>query len=134
MDLVRQEQWVDLKLLYQAQFWNPFFDLHYGSSSFGIFFAACPPEGLHALEQGIFKHLLHEVLGTYLKPQQIALLDRVVQSWVKWSRQRLYRSANFAESPRLMFKDGISSLSNTSGCDRAGMHQRVSLCRIGCHR
>jgi hypothetical protein len=121
MDLVRQEQWVDLELLYQAQFWNPFFDLHYGSSSFGIFFAACPPEGLHALEQGIFKHLLHEVLGTYLKPQQIALLDRVVQSWVKRSRQRLYRSANFAESPRLMFKDGISSLSNTSGCDRAGM-------------
>jgi hypothetical protein len=29
------------------------FDVDYGSSLLGIFFAACPPEGLHALEQGI---------------------------------------------------------------------------------
>jgi hypothetical protein len=121
MNMVRQEQWVELELLYQAQFWNPFFDVDYGASLLGIFFAACPPEGLHALENGIFKHLLQEVLGVYLKPAQITLLDRVVQSWVKRSRQRLFRSANFAESPRLLFKDGISSLSNTPGCDRAGM-------------
>ena len=76
---------------------------------------------MHALEQGVFKHLLEEVLGVYLKPEQIALLDRVVQSWVHLSSQRLLRSANFAESPRLHFKDGISSLKNTPGCDRAGM-------------
>jgi hypothetical protein len=82
MDLVRGEQWDDLEALYQAQSWNPFFDINYGASLFGIFLAACPPEGLHALEQGIFKHLLEEVLGVYLKPEQIALLDRVVQSWV----------------------------------------------------
>ena len=56
-----------------------------------------------------------------LKPEQIALLDREVQSWVSLPRQRLFRSSNFAESPRLMFKDGISSLKNTPGCDRAGM-------------
>jgi hypothetical protein len=41
---VHQDRWVDLELLYQAQFWNPFFDInYYGSSLFGVFFAACPP-------------------------------------------------------------------------------------------
>ena len=121
MEMVSEQRWDDLDSLYQAQFWNPFFDVNYGASPYGIFFAACPPEGLHALEQGVFKHLLEEVLGVYLKPVQIALLDRVVQSWVTKDRQRLFRSANFAASPRLLFKDGISSLSNTPGCDRAGM-------------
>jgi hypothetical protein len=89
VDMVHQEQWVELELLYQALFWNPFFDVDYGSSLLGICFAACPPEGLHALEQGIFKHLPHGVLGVYLKLAQITLLDRVVQSWVKRSRQWL---------------------------------------------
>jgi hypothetical protein len=121
MNMVNQEQWVELEALYQAQFWNPFFEVNYGANPFGIFFAACPPEGLHALEQGIFKHILNEILGVYLKPEQIVRLDRVVQSWVSQHRQRLFRSSNSAESPRLMFKDGISSLANTPGCDRAGM-------------
>ena len=121
MQMVQEQRWGDLEGLYQAQFWNPFFDVDYGASPYGICFAACPPEGLHALEQGVFKHLLEEVLGVYLKPAQIVLLDRVVQSWVRKDRQRLFRSANFSECPRLFFKDGISSLSNTPGCDRAGM-------------
>ena len=119
--LVNDEEWTELDALYQAPFWNPFFEVDYGANPYGIFLAACPPEGLHALEQGVFKHLLEEILGVYLKPEQIAILDRVVQSWVGRPRQRLFRSANFPESPRLMFKDGISSLSNTPGCDRAGM-------------
>jgi hypothetical protein len=88
--LVINEQWDDLDALYQAQCWNPFFEINYGANPYGIFLAACPPEGLHALEQGIFKHLLEEVLGVYLKPEQIAHLDRVVQSWVSLPRQRLF--------------------------------------------
>ena len=121
MEMVEQQRWDELADLYQAQCWNPFFDVDYGANAAGIFVAACPPEGLHALEQGIFKHLLQEILGVFLKPEQIAILDREVQSWVSYPRQRLFRSSNFAESPRLMFKDGISSLKNTPGCDRAGM-------------
>ena len=121
IQLVNDECWDDLALLYQAQFWNPFFEVDYGANTSGIFLAACPPKGLHALEQGVFKHLLEEVLGVYLKPEQITRLDREVQSWVFSCRQRLFRSANFAEAPRLQFKDGISSLSNTAGHDCAGM-------------
>lgn len=120
-DMVNHQHFQDLEDLYQSQTWNPFFDVDYGANVSGIFVAACPPEGLHALEQGIFKHLLEEVLGVVLKPEQIAILDCEVQSWVSYPRQRLFRSSNFSQSPRLMFKDGISSLKNTPGCDRAGM-------------
>ena len=63
IQLVNDECWDDLALLYQAQFWNPFFEVDYGGNTSGIFLAACPPKGLHALEQGVLKHLLEEVLG-----------------------------------------------------------------------
>ena len=46
--------------LYQAQHWIAWFDLDYGGNEEGIFTAACPPEGLHALENGIFLHVLRE--------------------------------------------------------------------------
>ena len=99
MEMVDHQRWQDLEDLYQSQCWNPFFEVAYGANPAGIFLAACPPEGLHALEQGIFKHLLDEILGQLLKPEQIALLDREVQSWVVQPRQRLFRSSNFSESP-----------------------------------
>ena len=99
ISLANNEEWADLEELYQAQCWNLFFDIDYGSNPSGVVVAAYPPEGLHALEQGIFKHLLEEVLGNYLKPEQIALLDRVVQSWVSKPHQRLFCSSNSAESP-----------------------------------
>jgi hypothetical protein len=120
-ELVLNEEWEELESLYQAQCWNPFFDVDYGANKWGIFFAACPPEALHALEQGVFKHLLEAILGDYLKPVQITLLDRVVQTWTLLPRQKIFRSSNFPEAPRLLFKDGISSLKQTPGCDRAGM-------------
>ena len=73
------------------------------------------------MEQGVFKHLLEEALGMYLKPKQIALLDRVVQSWVNMCHQHLFQLTNSPEAPCLHFKDGISTLKNTPGCDQAGM-------------
>ena len=54
IELCIEKRWADLELLYQAQYWNPFFEVDYGANPYGIFVAACPPEGLHALEQGIF--------------------------------------------------------------------------------
>jgi hypothetical protein len=81
----------------------------------------CLPYALHALEQGVFKHLLESLLGGYLKLVQMTLLDRVVQVWTNHPRQRLFCSVNYLEAPCIAFKDGISSLKHTPGCDRAGM-------------
>jgi hypothetical protein len=58
IQLVLDKTWKELEDLYQSQSWNPFFDVDYGANIWGIFFAACPPEAFHALEQGVFKHLL----------------------------------------------------------------------------
>ena len=50
-----------LHKLYQNPHWDAWFDLDYGENPEGIFTAACPPEALHALENGIFMHLLKEL-------------------------------------------------------------------------
>jgi len=44
--------------LFQNPHWNAWFELDYGGNPEGIFTAACPPKALHALENGIFMHLL----------------------------------------------------------------------------
>jgi hypothetical protein len=46
IQLVNNEEWVQLDSLYQAPFWNPFFEVDYGANPYGIFLAACPPDCL----------------------------------------------------------------------------------------
>jgi len=61
MDYVKEEKYDALHDLYQAPHWIAWFDLDYGGNSEGIFSAACPPEALHALENGIYFHVLQEL-------------------------------------------------------------------------
>jgi hypothetical protein len=119
--LVIAQDWKALFDLHQAPCWNPFFDLCYGGFFGGIFTAACPAEALHALENGLFLHALKAVLGGCLKPQEIVLLDAAIQQWCKLARQRLMRSSNFEHAPRLLFKDGISTLTKLPAATKVGM-------------
>ena len=119
--MVTNQDWPGLRSLHQAPCWNPFFDVCYGGNPGGIFTAACPAEALHALENGLFLHSLKAVLGGCLKPQEIVLLDASIQSWTKLPRQRLIRSSNFSHSPRLLFKDGISTLTKLPAATKVGM-------------
>jgi hypothetical protein len=48
-DLFDDQNWNALDALYQAQCWNPFFDVDYGANKGGIVLATCPPEAFHAL-------------------------------------------------------------------------------------
>ena len=121
MAMVISQDWPGLHSLHQAPCWNPFFDVCYGGNPGGIFTAACPAEALHALENGLFLHSLKAVLGGCLKPQEIVLLDASIQSWTKLPRQRLMRSSNFSHSPRLLFKDGISTLTKLPAATKVGM-------------
>ena len=66
MDLVKDENYEQLYNLYQAQHWIAWFDLDYGGNPEGIFSAACPPEALHALENGIYFHVLKELFQEIL--------------------------------------------------------------------
>jgi hypothetical protein len=121
MAMVTSQDWPGLHSLHQVPSWNPFFDVCYGGNPGGIFTAACPAEALHALENGLFLHSLKAVLGGCLKPQEIVLLDGSIQVWTKLPRQRLIRSSNFAHSPRLLFKDGISTLTKLPAATKVGM-------------
>jgi len=60
MDNVERNNTKYLEDLYQAPHWIAWFDLDYGGNPEGILSAACPPEVLHALENGIFLHILRQ--------------------------------------------------------------------------
>ena len=80
MDLVKQKNWNGLSELCQAQHWISWFDINYGGNPEGIFPTACPPEGLHALENGIFLHVLQELFNKMFRTNTRILLDKQVHS------------------------------------------------------
>ena len=122
MTLVTEEKYKELYNLYQAQHWIAWFDLDYGGNPEGIFTAACPPEALHALENGIFFHMLHELFDVILKSERAkGMLDQLIYSWNSYPAQHLMRSYSIEGYPRLLYTNGITSLSNTTANDKVGM-------------
>ena len=61
-DLFNGQKFQEMYDMYQAQHDNAWFQLDYGGNPEGIFTAACPPEALHALENGIIAHLLSKLI------------------------------------------------------------------------
>ena len=105
--------------LYQQPHWNAFFNVEFGHE-FGIFTAACPVEGLHALENGLIKDALTEIFHTILSSQQVKELDAIVQGWSQLPKQQFMKGkAN--EFPRLVFNDGVSTLTDTTAAHKVGI-------------
>jgi hypothetical protein len=119
--LIIAKDWAALHALHQCPSWNPFFNVCYGGSLGGIFTAACPAEALHALENGIIPKSITNVLGGRLKPKATVKLDSACQAWTNLPRQKLMRSSNLPNAPRLLFKDGISTLTNCSAATKVGL-------------
>ena len=81
MKLVTDKKYEELHNLYQAQHWIAWFDLDYGGNPEGVFTAACPPEALHALENSVFSHMLHELFDVILKSTRVkGMLDQLIYS------------------------------------------------------
>jgi hypothetical protein len=79
MKFVTDQNQEALAALYQAQHWIAWFDLDYGGNLEGIFSAACPPEDLHALENGLFCMFWKSFLRKYLKVLYVSFLtDRYI--------------------------------------------------------
>jgi hypothetical protein len=87
MKLVTDQNWDALAALYQAQHWIAWFDLDYGGNPEGIFSAACPPEALHALENGLFLYVLEELFKEVFKSAVCVFLDRQVYTWNSYPGQ-----------------------------------------------
>ena len=120
-NLVKQRKWDELYDLYQAQHWIAWFDLDYGGNPEGIFTAACPPEALHALENGIFLHVLQELFDSMLNTRTCGLLDAHVYSWNNYPGQHYLRGSHIDGYPRLLFSNGISSMTELKADDKVGI-------------
>ena len=121
INLVQEEDGNRLYDLYQAQHWIAWFDLDYGGNPEGIFTAACPPEALHALENGIFLHVLKELFENILNPRTCGHLDAHVYSWNNYPGQHFLRGNHIDGFPRLLFTNGISSLTELKADDKVGI-------------
>ena len=55
-----------LESLMQSVNYQAFFDIDYGGSPGGVFTAACPPEALHSLENGLVLHCLNQLFKEIL--------------------------------------------------------------------
>jgi hypothetical protein len=55
-----------LESLMQSVNYQAFFDIDYGGSPGGVFPAACPPEALHSLENGLMLHCLNQLFKEIL--------------------------------------------------------------------
>ena len=55
-----------LESMLQSVNYQAFFDIDYGGSPGGVFTAACPPEALHLLENGLVLHCLKQLFEKIL--------------------------------------------------------------------
>ena len=121
MDFVTSNDLDSLYKLYQAPHWIAWYDLNYGGNPEGIFSAACPPEALHALENGIFLHLLKELFHQIMSRKSSGMLDNHVGTWNTLPGQHYVRSHHIDGYPRLLFTNGISSMSDLKADDWVGI-------------
>ena len=120
MNLCRNNMHVELDALFQARNWLAFFDIDYGGLSGGVFTAACPPEALHSLENGLINHCLKELFANVIPPTACKHFDSVVQKWTFLSKQRHMKNYA-ADFPRLLFPDGVSSITDVSAATKIGI-------------
>ena len=101
---------------------NAWFDVCFGGCPYGVFSAACPIEPLHSLEKGLINDVLIELFDEKLTTGTRAVLDSYAQSLWKLPRQRYLNGGTTKDMmPRLLWKDGICSLTDLTAGDRVGI-------------
>jgi len=119
-ELSRTKQDEKLWDLMQTPNWLAFYDIDFGGLPGGVFTAACPPEALHSLENGLINHCLKELFEKVLSSLSRRQLDTVVQEWILYPKQRHLK--NYAtEFPRLLFPDGVTSIADISAGTKVGI-------------
>ncbi len=106
--------------LMQHSTWQAFYDIDYGGLPGGVFTAACPPEALHSLENGLVLHCLKVLFKNVICGPAKTELDRLVQQWISHPRQHNMRS--YMDSfPRMLFKDGLTNITDISAGTKMGI-------------
>ena len=97
------------------------YDLTYGGCRFGIFSAANPTEWLHALDNGLIQHCLNDLNEHKMTVQQSAKMDEIVMHFLEMPRQHLMTANSNSDFPRLLWKNGISTLTDITADHKVGM-------------
>src|SRR6476620_11735403 len=111
---------VKLKSMLQSVNYQAFFDINYGGSPGGVFTAACPPEALHSLENGLVLHCLKKLFEKILGETARADLDKLVQQWHTYPKQ-CHMKSYMAAFPRRLFKDGVTTITDISAGTKMGI-------------
>ena len=98
----------------QYNVWSAWFDVDFGGCPYGVFSAAMPVESLHALGGGLIKDILSILFQEDLKELNCQILDFKIRKMTKWDRQFYLTAGTNNTFPRLLFKDGVSTLSKIS--------------------
>ena len=123
MKLVQDNNQNILDEISQTNIHSAWFDVDYGGCQYGIFSAACPVEPLHALENGLISDCL-QILFDILKGKQkgyCAQLDSLAQGLARHDRQRFFSAGSDPQMPRLIWKDGITSLTQIPARYKVGL-------------
>ena len=132
--LVSNEDRARLDKYHQYCVQSVWYELNYGFCKFGIFSAANPTEWLHALDNGLIEYCLQVLISELLSDNQCIELDDLVKDLTKLSRQRLMSANSNSSFPRLMWKSGITKLSDITADYKVGMMFTViviSLTKLG---
>ena len=97
------------------------YNLTHGGCRFGIFSAANPTEWLHALDNGLIEHCLNDLNKHKLTSYQREKLDEIVKAFTEMPRQHLMTANSNSDFPRLIWKNGISTLTDITADYKVGM-------------
>jgi hypothetical protein len=121
IDLVRRNQHAILDNINQYNVHSARFDVDYGGCRFRIFSAATPVEPLHALENGLITDCVRILLEEEMTTKQKHRLDLLVRRLAYLPPQRYVLSGAEPLMPRLLWKDGITSLSKITAKYKVGI-------------
>ena len=121
MELVRRNRRDILNNINQYNVHSAWFDVDYGGCRFGIFSAATPVEPLHALENGLILDCVQILFSKEMTPRQKRDLDDLVRRLTVLPRQRYASSGAEPLMPRLLWKDGVTSLTELSAKYKIGI-------------
>jgi hypothetical protein len=119
--LVENQEYAKLDAINQYHVRNAWFPLDYGGDRYGIFSAAAVVEALHALENGLIKQSLFVLIYENLHKTGRIRLDVLVKEFLGWDRQHYMSAGTNKLMPRLLFKDGITKLTDITASTNVGI-------------
>jgi hypothetical protein len=116
MSMVKIRQYVldgeveTLEQISQNNVYSAWFDCDFGGCELGVFSADMPVEALHAVEGGLCKDVAEILFKQDLKDAGCGRLDVLVVRFCSMNKQHYMTSGSNKAMPRILFKDGVTSL------------------------